>query len=176
MKRLLFWTAMLAVYLAAFPAWAAAAPKEPVLKIGVIDTGRIMRESKAAKSAQVLFQKELEAKRAILSAKDKEIRLLDAELKSPDAKLTADARKAKSDKLAQEVKEFKRMQSDLDEELKKKDAELTRKLIDEIRQVIRTLVKDEGFTLILEKNSLIHADDAINITDKVIKLYDSQKK
>jgi len=68
------------------------------------------------------------------------------------------------------------MQSDLDEELKKKDAELTRKLIDEIRQVIRTLVKDEGFTLILEKNSLIHADDAINITDKVIRLYDGQKK
>jgi outer membrane protein len=162
--------------LAAFPAWAAAAPKEPALKIGVIDTGRILRESKAAKSASATFQKELEAKRAILAAKDKELRLLDAELKNPDSKLTADARKNETDKLAQEVKEFKRMQTDLDEELKKRDSELTRKLIDEIRQVIRTLVKNENFTLILEKGSVVHADDAINITDKVIKLYDSQKK
>ncbi len=174
MKRLLFCTAVLAACLMAFPVWAA--PKEPALKIGVIDTGKIMRESKAAKSAQALFQKELEAKRAILTAKDKEIRLLDAELKNPDAKLTAEVRKIKADKLAQEVKDFKRMQTDLDEELKKRDTELTRKLVEEIRQVIRTLVKNENFTLILEKNSLIHADDAINITDKVIRLYDSQKK
>jgi len=176
MKRSLAWISALILMLAAFPAWAAAAPKEAPLKIGIIDTARIMRESKAAKSAASTFQKELEAKRAILTAKDKELRLLDTELKNPDSKLTADARKNKTDKLAQEVKEFKRMQTDLDEELKKRDSELTRKLIDEIRQVIRTLVKNENFTLILEKGSVVHADDAINITDKVIKLYDSQKK
>ena len=174
MKRPLFLAAILAASLIALPVWAAS--KEAPLKIGVIDTRKIMKESRKAKNAQTLFQRDLEAKRAILMAKDKEIRLLDTELKNPDAKLTAEIRKIKAEKLSQEVKEFKRMQADLDEELKKKDAELTQKLVGEIRQVIRTMVRNESFTLIFEKGSVIHADDAIDITDKVIKLYDGQKK
>jgi Skp family chaperone for outer membrane proteins len=44
--------------------------------------------------------------------------------------------------------------------------------------VIQKLGADEGYTLILEKNEAIvlYASKVIDLTDRVIKLYDTQKK
>jgi len=158
--------------LAAMPVMAAAAP----VKIGVIDTQKILRTSKAAKAAQSVFMKDLEAKRAVYQAKEKEIKALDDELKNQNIKLSAEIRKEKTEKLAQEVKEIKRLGTDMEEELKKKEVELTRRLLSEIAQIVRTFSKKEHYTVILEKSSVIVADDAVDITDRIIKLYDAGKK
>ena len=180
MKKRLVWAIAIMGLVIALPAFAAApkeaARKEAIVKLGVIDTAKIMRESKAAKNAQAIFLKDLEAKRGILAAKEKEIRLLDEELKKPDAKLSSEERNSKNDKMAKEVKELNRLKSDLEEELKKKDVELTRKLIGEVREIVNTFSKKENYTLILEKSTVVASDNAIDITDKIIQLYDGQKK
>jgi outer membrane protein len=163
---------IMGLLLAAVPVMAATVP----VKLGVIDTQKILRESKAAKAAQSVFMKELEAKRAVYQAKEKEIRLLEEELKSADQKMTAETRNKKAEKLAQEVKELKRLGADMEEELKKKEVELTRSLLSEIAQIVRTFSKKEHYTVIFEKSSVIVADDAIDITDRIIKLYDAGKK
>jgi outer membrane protein len=177
MTRLWGWWATVFVIflLLAMPA-AAAGAKEAPLKIGIIDVQKIMRESKAARNAQDVFRKDLEAKRTVLMAKEKEARAIENALKGNDPKLTPAVRKEKGEKLAQEVKELKRLGADLEEDLKKKDAELTQKLIGEILQVVKALQKSENMSLILEKRAVVVADEAIDITDKVIKLYDGQKK
>jgi len=173
MKKFLIATGMIVGFLlAAMPVMAAAAP----VKIGVIDTQKILRTSKAAKAAQSVFMKDLEAKRAVYQAKEKEIKALDDELKNQNIKLSAEIRKEKTEKLAQEVKEIKRLGTDMEEELKKKEVELTRRLLSEIAQIVRTFSKKEHYTVILEKSSVIVADDAVDITDRIIKLYDAGKK
>lgn len=171
MKKLSLFGIMLIVFFAFFSAMAAA--KESPLKIGIIDTQKIIRETKAAKNARAAFQKELDAKRAILEAKGKDVRNIEEQLKkagqsAASAKLTDD--------LAKEVKEFNRLKSDIEEELKKKDVELTQKIVGEIRQVVQEFSKGEGYTLIMEKSSVVTYSDAIDITDRIIKLYDGQKK
>ena len=183
MKKLLVWTIALMVLAIALPSMAApqapketAAKKEVSIKLGIIDTAKIMRESKAAKNAQTIFLKDLEAKRGILAAKEKEVRLLEEELKSQDTQLSPEERNSKNDKMAKEVKELSRLKSDLEEDLKKKDVELTRKLIGEIREIVNTFYKKENYTLILEKNAVVASDNAIDITDKIIQLYDGQKR
>ena len=158
--------------LAVMPVMAATAP----VKIGVIDTQKILRESKAARAAQSVFMKDLEAKRAVYQAKEKELKELDQELKNQNIKLSAEIRQEKTEKLAQEVKELKRLGADMEEELKKKEVELTRRLLTEIAQIVRTFSKKEHYTVIFEKGSVIVADDAIDITDRIIKLYDAGKK
>ena len=179
----LVWAIALAAWVAiVFPASAAqqapkeAVKKETIVKLGIIDTTKIMQESKAAKNAQVIFQKDLEAKRGILAAKEREIRLLDEELKDPAAKLSPEERNSKIEKIAKDIKELNRLKSDLEEELKKKDAELTRKLIGEVREIVTALSKKENYTLILEKSAVVTSDNAVDITDKIIQLYDGQKK
>jgi len=182
MKKLAVWSAALIWLLVVLPVMVAAAPKETVtkkdtgIKLGVIDTAKIMRESTAAKNLQAIFLKDREGKRGLLAAKEKEVRQMEEELKKPDPNLSGEARREKTDKLAKEVKELKRLGSDMEEELKKKNAELTQKLIGELREIVKAFSKKENYTLILEKGAVAASDDAIDITDKIIQIYDGQKK
>lgn len=183
MKKAAVWGAAVLGLMMVFPAMAAqAAPKETVakkdagIKLGVIDTAKLMRESKAAKNARAIFLKDLEAKRGILAAKEKEVRQLEEGLKKPETKLSDEARREKNDRLAKEVKELKRLGSDLEEELKRKNAELTQKLLGEIRAIVKAFSNKENYTLILERGAVVAADDAIDITDKIIQIYDGKEK
>ena len=152
-----------------------AAGNNPV-KIGIIDTQKIMRESKATKKAQAIYKKDFESKRALLSASEKEIQRLQEDLKNNGKALSEDARKGKEDKLAKQVKEYKRLAADMDEELQKKDAELTRKLLAEIAGIVQDLLKKDQYTVILQRDTVVSFDETVDITEKVIKLYDEEKK
>jgi Outer membrane protein len=158
-----------------FATSAFAADKNPV-KIGIIDVQKIMRESKAAKKAQTIYKKDFESKRALLSANEKEIQRLEEDLKENGKALSVDARKEKEENLAKQVKEYKRLAADMDEELKKKDVELTRKLLAEIGGVVQTLLKKDQYTVIMQRDTVVAFDEAVDITEKVIKLYDAEKK
>lgn len=172
MKRFTIWGVALAVLF--FMTQAVAVMGAPV-KIGIIDVQKILLDSRAAKKARADFMKDMEAKRAQLMAKDKEIQALDEELKNSGNKLSADVRKQKAEKLAHDVKEFRRLDADMGEDLKKKDVELTRKILEEVRRIVQSFSKREKYTLILEKGAVVTADDAIDITFRILKLYDAGK-
>ncbi len=143
-----------------------------VIKIGVIDTQKIMRESKAAKKARAVFLKDVEAKRKVLNAKQQEVKGMEDELREKGKDMAPQVRKEKADNLNQEIKELRRLKSDLEEELKKKEMELNRKIFLEIADIVREYLKKEKYTIILEKRSVIASDDTIDITDKILRLYD----
>jgi outer membrane protein len=144
------------------------------LKIGFVDINKIMKESKAAKNAQAIFKKDLEAKKAIIKEKSDKAATLEKELKSMDQKSTA--WNEKREKLAQEVKELKRLGSDMDEQLKKKDAELTQKIIIDIQQILKKFTQSENYSIIFEKKAALVVGEGFDVTDKIIKIYDAQKK
>lgn len=172
MKRFMMMSIAIVVgFLLALPAMAA---KEAPVKIGIVDIQKIMRESKAAKNARTAFQKEVEAKRDTLKAKEKEVQLLEEELKTKGATMSADARREKEYKLSREMKELRRLGSDMEEDLKKKEAELTQKLIGEIMEIVRSFAQKERYTVIIERTHILTADKSTDITDKIIKLYDAQ--
>jgi len=169
------WSIVIGIVIGFLVVMPAIAAKDAPVKIGIIDVQKILRESRAAKNAQAVFMKEVEQKRAQLIVRDKEIKELDQELKNQNIKLSAEVRKEKAEKLAREVKEFRRLDTDLGEELKKTEVELTQKLLGEIRQIVQTFLKNEKYTLILEKNTVAASDEAIDVTDHIIKLYDARK-
>lgn len=147
---------------------------EPALKIGIVDVNKIMKDSKAAKSAQAVFKKELDSKKATLKSKSDKVAALDKELKNLEQK--SSAWNEKRDKLAKEFKELKIMENEMNKELQKKDVELTKKIVADVQQIINKLVKSENYSLILDKKAILAGKDGFDITDKVIKLYDSQSK
>jgi outer membrane protein len=145
------------------------------VKIGVIDIQKIMRESKAAQSARAVFLKEVQEKREVLNTKQKEVYDLQEELRKNANEMAASVRKEKSEHLSQEVKELNRLKSDLEEELKKKENELTQMLLKDISEVVQAYSKKEKYTIIHNKRMIVASDDAIDITDEIIRLYDVVK-
>jgi outer membrane protein len=149
--------------------------KEP-FKIGIVDMQRILSTSKVAKGVRDDFLKEVEAKRKELLVKAQEVQKLEQELANLDPKATGEERREKQEKLKRQNRELNNLRQDIDEELKRRDREVTQKLIGEILATIRSFAQSEHYMLILERSSIEVAEESLDITDKIIKLYDSKKK
>jgi outer membrane protein len=147
---------------------------DPALKIGIVDINKIMKDSKAAKNAKAVFQKDLDAKKATVKTKSDKVTALDKELKGIDQK--SNAWKEKRDKLANEIKELRTMENRMNQELRKEDIDLTNKILNDVQQILNKLIKTENYSLILDKKAVLAGKDGFDITDKVIKTYDSQTK
>jgi outer membrane protein len=146
------------------------------VRIGVIDTQEVLKESKAAKKARNLLMDELNEKRSVFSKKQDEVRLLEEEIKIKGDGMTESQKREKNDNLAREIKNLQRLKTDLEEELNKKNVDLTQRILQDVSDVIKEFMKKEKYTLILEKKSVVSSDEAIDITEKIIRLYDSKKK
>lgn len=153
---------------------AFAATPAGVDKVGVINMQKVMMESKAGKEAKANFDKELESKRAIWSGKEKSVRAAEEDLKTGGAKMKAGARKEKEGKLAEEIKELRRMKQDIEDELKKKDNELTSKILKDILEVTRKVGDERGYSLVIQAGpQVVYTNKTVDITDEVLKRYDS---
>ncbi len=144
------------------------------LKIGIVDINKIMKDSKAGKNARAAYQKDFESKKALVKEKSDKLAAMDKDLKN--TKQDSPAWKEKREKLAQAVKELRQLQMDVSEQLKNKDIELTRKIIADLQQILNKLVKSESYSLIIDKKSVLADKDGLDITDKVMKMYDAQSK
>ncbi len=143
------------------------------IKIGVIDTERIMTESKAGIATRALFSKEVQESNNRLQAKQKEAQTLQEELNTKGKDMTAAVLTEKQQKYSQVVKELNRMKNDMQADLKARDNELSQKLLTAIGEIVNTYFQKEKFTLILERNAVVSFDKTVDITDKIIQLYDA---
>ena len=158
------------VLVAAGPACAAR------VKIGVIDIQKIMRDSKAVREMRGMFLMDVESKRALLKEKQNEIRAMEQELTKEGDKMSSSAKEEKKEEVVGAFNELRRLKDGIEQELKKKDLELRRKLAGEIREIAEEFSKKRKFTIILEKKVVIVTAEAIDITDEIIRIYDEKKK
>jgi outer membrane protein len=158
---------------------AGAAPKAAAgggpQKIGMVDMQKILRESKNSQRVRTAFMKDVEKRKAAIIAKEGEIRKLEEEFKVLDPGVM-DARKKKGDQLKHEMRELQYLREDAEGELKRKEMEITQKVIGEIVLVVRNYARGERFTIILDRMAVITAEESVDITDRILKLYDAQKK
>ncbi|NPU86008.1 MAG: OmpH family outer membrane protein [Syntrophaceae bacterium] len=149
---------------------AQAAP----VRIGIIDTQKIIKDSRAAKEARAVFQKEQVKRQAAYAAREKEVVKLQEELRNLDANAPVELRKTKTDKFNIEAKELKRFKDDLEEELRRREIELTTKVIQDLNRVLEEYRKKEKLAVIIYKSSAATYDEALDITDRIIKIYDGE--
>ena len=146
------------------------------VKIGLIDGDKILRECKAAKEARAAFAKDVMAKRRFYQEKEDQVRAMQTALKERGRDMDPALRKEKIEQFEREMKDLRRLKADLEEELKKKDAELAREILVEVGRIVQAFRKKEGYTVILERKTVVAADEAIDITDEIIRLYDAQPR
>ena len=92
--------------------------------------------------------------------------------------LNAEARATKEKELQTKARDFQRWGQDYENDIKQKQMEKERTISMNLLKVIQKLGADEGFTFIFEKNEAIvlYTSKTVDLTDRVIKLFDAQKK
>jgi outer membrane protein len=172
-------------------AWAAQATTSP-LKMGIVDLDRALKESTAGKQAlQTLKQfrdkvvKEINEKKRQKDSKEVTLRDLQTELTSQSLVLSETAKRDKEETYRRQVRELRKFIDDSnrfieesERELREREAEITSKLLRELLDVIRAVGKEESFTIIFERNDrfLLYAADAIDLTEKIIKRFETAKR
>jgi outer membrane protein len=143
------------------------------IKIGVINTTKIISDSKAGKIAKSVLTKEIEEKQTEFTAKQKELQAMKDEITSKEKEMAASVYSEKTAKFSLASKELSRMKSDMEDELKTKENELGQKILLELSSIVSDFCKKEKYTIILEKKNVAAFDSAVDITDKIIQLYDA---
>ncbi len=148
------------------------------LKIGCLDIQKAMNECNAGKEAKKTISKEMEKLQRLFAEKQKELQTMKETLDKQAPMLAQDARVTKEKEFQTKVRDYQRWLEDNQKEIQQKGLELERKILADIQKVVQKMGMDEGYTLVLEKNENIvfFASKSIDLTDRVIKIFDTQKK
>lgn len=146
------------------------------VKIGFIDVQRTISESSAGKKAKERFQAQVKKVEADLLKEKNELERLksDLEKKAPLLKDT-ERRKLESD-LQRRVVNYQRSMNDYQQELRQKEGQMTSDILKELEVIINEVGKADKFTLILERSQILYSDQGIDITNKVIEVYNSRSQ
>ncbi|MBI5886405.1 MAG: OmpH family outer membrane protein [Deltaproteobacteria bacterium] len=145
-------------------------------RIAVVDIQKIETESDAGLAAKEAFSKEVEARSKVVSAKEDSLRLLENEYLKSREGLSPQQRAEREDKLSKEARDLKRLRDDTNEDLQKKGMELHSRNIAEIVTVVKKAAEDGKYTLVMDKRQAVYAPDSIDITQKVLNMYNAVGK
>ena len=153
-------------------AWAAD------LKLAYVDIQKAVNECNLGKEAKKTIVKEAEKLHRQLTDKQKELQAMKEAYDKQALMLTPQARALKEKEFQNKFREFQRWQEDAQNDLNQKRSDAELNIYVGLQKVIQKIGADEGYTLILERNEslVLYASKAIDITDRVIKAFDAQKK
>jgi outer membrane protein len=137
------------------------------LKIGYVNSDKVMRESAPAKAATSRLESEF-------TRRDKELNDLGARLKASSERLEKDAptlaeaeRARRQRELVEQDREFQRRRRELQEDFNQRRNEELAAVIERANRVIKQIAEAEKYDLIVQE--AVHWSPRVDITDKVIK-------
>lgn len=145
-------------------------------KVAIVDLRRILLESERGKKANEEMKAEFEKRKKALEKQQEQAMALQKELSEQELLLSDEMRDRKSEELRRLAKEVQRRMSDYEEEIKRLDQKLTEKILGEVSDIIERHAKKKKIDVILDVTTSkpVYFDEAIDITDTIIKAYDSK--
>lgn len=166
-----------AIVAVALPLMFAVGSASAALKIAVVNSAKLVQSSPQYISAQAQMKKEFEKRKDDLQAKEKKF-AQDAQTFQKNADvMTPDDRVKKENELMTRRNDLKYKEAKFKKDFHARDKQLTQQLMDQIKQVIVSVAKGDGYDLVLQDP--VYTEPSIDITDQVLaklkKTHDSGK-
>lgn len=137
------------------------------LKIGYVNSDRVLRDATPAKAAQTRLEQEF-------SKREKELADQAARLKAASDKLEKDGptlpdaeRSRRQRELVEQDRDFQRRRREFQEDLNQRKNEELASVVERANRVIKQIFEQEKYDLILQE--AVFAGPKVDITEKVIK-------
>ena len=157
---------------AAVLALAGASAQAQELKIGYVNSDRVLREAAPAKAAQAKLEAEF-------SKRERELNDIGTRLKAAGEKLDKDAptlseteRSRRQRDLIDQDREFQRKRREFQEDLGQRKNEELASVVERANKVIKQIFETEKYDLVLQE--AVFAGPRVDITEKVIKALNAQ--
>jgi len=146
------------------------------IKIGFIDVQRIISESQAGKKAKDRFQAQVKKAETDVQEERQDLERLKNDLDKKGPLLKDEERRNLEADLQKRSVILQRTLGDYQQDLQRRNNEMMAEILKELEQVVTEVGKADKFTLILERSQILYSDQAIDITNKVIDVYNSRMK
>ncbi|HUF49243.1 MAG TPA: OmpH family outer membrane protein [Longimicrobiales bacterium] len=147
-----------------------AAQAAPALKIGYIDTRRVIQEAPGADSAQITLQREMQGFEAQLKAMQDSLQAMVADYQSKQLVMSADAKTRAEQAIRQKEAQFQQRATQLREQAALRQQQLMEPIMQHVDSVIAEVRKAEGFGIVFDAASdvIVSADPSLDLTEKVL--------
>jgi outer membrane protein len=145
-------------------------------KLAFVDLQQALNLCKAGQDAKEEFARKVEKAEEKLSTQQEELKKLKEILEKQSTMLSEEAFKEKERDYQTRLRDFKRLYQDSQDELKAQDSEITKEILEKLVIVVQKYGKEKEFTFIFERSesALLFADEALDVTEEIIKIYDKQ--
>ena len=123
-------------------------------KIGFINLQEIMQNSNAGKKAADDFKKFYDKETQDIKTAEKELKKMKEDLDKQSSITTQSSQKEKETAYQKKLRDYQLLVNDTNEELKKRDQEMTQKLMPGIMKIVRTIAEKEKYTLVIDVATL----------------------
>lgn len=145
------------------------------IKIGVVNTEKVLRESIPAVAAQKKIESEFKVREARIKELSVQIRALQQELEKNTDSVDEEERHLKERELAGLSRRYQRAQQQMREDLSLRQNEEYSLILERINKVIKELAEQQDYDLILQLQDSVYRSARIDITDQIIKALNAQE-
>ncbi|HTT75641.1 MAG TPA: OmpH family outer membrane protein [Candidatus Binataceae bacterium] len=143
------------------------------IKLAYVDIQRALNECHNGKEAKQQFRVRVQRLEAQLQGEQNEVENLKDELQKKGPLMQPDERQNLEDEYTRKLQQFQDDYKNSREELQQRDNEMTGEIVRDLAVVVRQIGIKNGYTMVMEKGSLLWATASIDITDQVIRAYDA---
>ena len=144
------------------------------LRVGVIDIQKAVSGTKEWKKAFLSFKTNFNREKKHISRKEEQLKKMVENLNKQGMVLNPELKRKKEEEVLKKKREFERYVQDKNEELAKKEKEITSQILRKMADVINKLGKEKKFTMILEKKVGLYFDNSVDLTALAIQAYNKK--
>jgi outer membrane protein len=152
---------------------AVAATARADVRLAFVDIQRALNECRAGKAAKTQFRGRIERLQSQLEGEQNEVEQLKRELEQKGSLMQSDQRQSLADDYEKKMRHFQDDYNNSRDELQQKDNEITGAIVRDLATVVREIGAKNGYTMVMERGTLLWAIPAADITDQVIRAYDA---
>ena len=154
-------------------AMTMTAPAHAELRLAFVDIQRALNECRAGRQAKTRFRGRVERLQTQLQREQDGVESLKRELEQKGALMQPDQRQNLEDEYTKKLRQFQDDYKNSRDELQQKDNQVTGAIVRDLATVVRQLGEKNGYTMVMEKGTLLWAIPSADITDEVIRAYDA---
>ena len=141
-----------------------------------LDFKLILNESNAGKKAQNFLKKKLESGIANIKKKEKSFQEDEKKIIQQKKVISAEEYKKKVTDLRNKVQSLQKERNSLLENVSKQRSKARTELLKNLNPIIKEYMKEKNIRIVLDKKSVIVADESLDITQNIVKLLNSKLK
>lgn len=173
-SALLLSSALFAPTASAQPTEAAPAAPEAALKVAIIDSQKVLRETEEGMRIESNLRKIFDSKQADIFAKQKQLSQEYEDL-AKDEKAQGGKPSAALEKRKNEFKvkyaAYEQAAVDFQREFQRKQNELYSPMLQKVYAIVKTIAQESNFAIVIEKQAAVYFRRDLDITERVIQAY-----